>query len=352
MDVIGLDLYAEDLTIYSSIPSGSTNNIKQIRDYVRDRLAYVDAEIAALDAPAEEIPCTGITLDQTELAFDGAGTQTLIATVTPSDTTDAVVWSTDADTVATVSGGVVTAKANGSATITATCGSYSATCTVSVSGIAEESSEIDYTKDALTGVSWNDGYTYNKSTGVLTATDNEHCSDKFALQNCQYVFSCAGATWTQVFVWDENGDYAGYFQNAAGAGTPSDFHVWGVTGYKYAIKYYSATNTGVSVTMIPVDNSEDYETATVELTTANVFVTGNGKLEIVGINHGITARDKIKSVNYPTFQLFDSYENSWNKPVFQINVWNNAVYIVNAYFGANVDAMVEYYADKEPLTIT
>lgn len=45
MDVIGSDLYAEDLTIYTGIPSGNTNNIKQIRDFVRDRLTYVDGEI-------------------------------------------------------------------------------------------------------------------------------------------------------------------------------------------------------------------------------------------------------------------------------------------------------------------
>lgn len=169
MDVIGLDLYAEDLTIYTGIPQGSTNSIKQIRDYVCDRLAYVDAEIAALEAPAEEIPCTGITLDQTELTFDGAGTQTLTATVTPSDTTDAVTWSSDDLAVASVNGGVVTAKANGNATITATCGAYSATCVVSVSGISEEVSydivfengqfsteAVDY--GTLTGpIGWDDG---------------------------------------------------------------------------------------------------------------------------------------------------------------------------------------------------
>lgn len=49
MDIIGLDLYAEDLTIYTGIPSGSTNNIKQIRNYIRDRQTYVDAEFAAMN---------------------------------------------------------------------------------------------------------------------------------------------------------------------------------------------------------------------------------------------------------------------------------------------------------------
>lgn len=46
MDIVGKDLYAEDLEIYTSIPSGSTNNIIQLRNYIRDRLAYCDNQFA------------------------------------------------------------------------------------------------------------------------------------------------------------------------------------------------------------------------------------------------------------------------------------------------------------------
>ena len=48
MDIIGLELYDEDLTIYSNIPTKTTNNIQQIRNYIRDRLTYVDNEIRYL----------------------------------------------------------------------------------------------------------------------------------------------------------------------------------------------------------------------------------------------------------------------------------------------------------------
>ena len=129
--------------LFTGIPSQSTNHIQQIRAFALARQAWTDEYVSAL-TPSEQIPCTGISLDQTELTFSASGTQTLIATVTPSDTTDTVVWSTSADTVATVSGGVVTAVSNGNATITATCGAYSAICAVTVSGIETGSGGVLY----------------------------------------------------------------------------------------------------------------------------------------------------------------------------------------------------------------
>lgn len=124
---------------FTGIPYQAENNIQQIRNFVAARLPYMDEQVDAIAPPAEQIPCTGITLDQATLTFTAAGTQTLTVTVTPSNTSDAVVWSSDAPSIASVSNGVVMAKANGSATITATCGAYSATCAVSVSGIEASS---------------------------------------------------------------------------------------------------------------------------------------------------------------------------------------------------------------------
>ena len=123
---------------YSGIPSVAKNNIQQIRNFAAQRQLWADEYISNLN-PIERIPCTGIVLSQTELIFTGAGTQTLIATVEPTDTTDKIIWTTNNDGVATVNNGVVTAVFNGNATITATCGNYSAICSVSISGIEEPS---------------------------------------------------------------------------------------------------------------------------------------------------------------------------------------------------------------------
>ena len=91
----------------------------------------------AVTVNAETVPATSITLDQTTLYLysnTSANTATLTATVEPGDTTDVISWSSSDPTVATVdANGLVTAVADGTATITATAGTQKATCTVTVS---------------------------------------------------------------------------------------------------------------------------------------------------------------------------------------------------------------------------
>lgn len=81
---------------------------------------------------AAVVAATGITLDATTAKVKLGETKTLVATVTPADSTDTVTWETSDATVATVEGGIVTAVAVGTATITAKVGEFSATCTVTV----------------------------------------------------------------------------------------------------------------------------------------------------------------------------------------------------------------------------
>ena len=85
---------------------------------------------------SDPVPCTGITLSEDSISLNTiGGTQTITPTVTPNDCTDNVIWTSSDDTVATVNNGVVTAVGIGTATITATCGSFSDTCSVAVENI-------------------------------------------------------------------------------------------------------------------------------------------------------------------------------------------------------------------------
>lgn len=80
----------------------------------------------------EDVPCTGISLDKATLSLTAIGsTGTIIATVTPLDTTDSIVWTTSDAAVVTVTNGVVIQTGVGTAIITATCGQQTASCTVS-----------------------------------------------------------------------------------------------------------------------------------------------------------------------------------------------------------------------------
>lgn len=81
------------------------------------------------------VPVTGITLDKSSASLLPGDTLSLTGTVTPSNATNkAITWTSSSSQIATVSNGLVTAVAAGTATITATTadGSYKATCAVTV----------------------------------------------------------------------------------------------------------------------------------------------------------------------------------------------------------------------------
>lgn len=190
-DVCPKDIVQEDYASttgegkFTGIPSKTTNNIQQLRSYINARLTYVDGYINALQ---EDTPCTNITLNNATLSFTTDAAQTLTATLTPTDTTDKVVWSVSPTGICTVEDGVVTAIKNGTCVITATCGSHSATCNVTVNlpsvactSIALdktalqlgtiESSTPDTETNLLEGLSWKDGQ-LNDNTGIMgTGTD-------------------------------------------------------------------------------------------------------------------------------------------------------------------------------------
>ena len=125
-DKIGTELFAEDLEVFPGIPQGSTNNIKQLRNYIRDRLAYCDEQIS------NGIPGTGVTLNKSSLTVADNASATLTATVIPNNTTDEVYWWSDNTAIATVNNGGITPVAVGKCIIYAKCGSGYAPCVLTV----------------------------------------------------------------------------------------------------------------------------------------------------------------------------------------------------------------------------
>ena len=84
------------------------------------------------------VPCTGIALSESSFSLSDYVPVEIEYTVTPSDTTDAVVLSSSDTDVAVIENGYVKAVGIGTATITATCGecSDSAVVTVDIAYIA------------------------------------------------------------------------------------------------------------------------------------------------------------------------------------------------------------------------
>lgn len=112
-----------------------------------------------------DVAVTGVSLNHDELNMVvGGGTQTLVATIAPTNATNQnVTWVSDDTDVATVENGVVTAVGAGTAHITVTTqdGSYSDQCTVNV------------TVPAITPVTYN-GYGTNKGVYALYSITRDY----------------------------------------------------------------------------------------------------------------------------------------------------------------------------------
>jgi hypothetical protein len=143
-DIAPPELVAEDYAettannAFTAIPSKTSNTVQRLRTNIITRTTWVDEYLESLIV----VPCTGISLSETSIALEGATQHTLTATVTPEDTTEKITWDSDNNAVAVVANGIVQSIGNGTCNITATCGAYSATCAVTVSGITTDDTGV------------------------------------------------------------------------------------------------------------------------------------------------------------------------------------------------------------------
>jgi hypothetical protein len=147
-------------------------------------LAAVAVLFTACRKDADVISVTGITLNYEELTLIPGDTIALIATVLPDDATNKKIRWTSSDTaVATVnSEGLVTAVANGKATITATTrnGNLSDTCFVTVDYRIKWIGDWDFVVKAYRfhhGYEWWDTI---YSSGKISLKDNDGLTIPYA----------------------------------------------------------------------------------------------------------------------------------------------------------------------------
>ena len=160
----------DKLLISKDIPFTPANSASKVAYLsIMDAMAGTTYELY-IELTREAVPATGVTLSETALSLRPTEKATLAATVAPENTTDTLVWTSSNDVVATVKNGVVTAKSEGTATITAACGSAKAECAVTVlSPIPATGVTLDKTALKL----------YEGDAAKLTATvEPENTTDK------------------------------------------------------------------------------------------------------------------------------------------------------------------------------
>ena len=144
-DIQPADASVKDVTWISSSPSVATVDETGLVKAVDVGTATITVatndgwKTATCSVKVNPVSVTGVSLNKTSLTMKVGDTQTLVATVSPSDAADkSVSWSSNNTSVASVSSsGVVTAKAVGTATITVKTkdGDKTATCSVTVNPI-------------------------------------------------------------------------------------------------------------------------------------------------------------------------------------------------------------------------
>ena len=217
--------------------------INKPSDMIKDNYSFVINCDEWKDETEPEIEVAGISLNESTMSLTyascdghiyGTTSDTLIATITPSDATNKNVnWTTSEPSVVTVSRGVVTANGVGTATITATAAgdnSKTATCTVTVTDARVPATEISLNKQATT-------LTVG-STETLKATLTPSCSTSTVIWSSNN---------TSVATVDNNGEVT-----AMATGTTT---ITAKAGSKTAACTVTVSNEVISVTGVSLDKT-------------------------------------------------------------------------------------------------
>ena len=262
--------------------------------------------------PDDPIVVTGITLDKTTATVEEGATVTLTATVTPENATDkTVTWSTSNETIATVSGGVVTGVKAGEVTITAKAGDKSATCTVTVTAAETEPEVVPVT-----------GVTLSQTAVTLDIDQSITLTATVAPENATNKAVTWASDKTDVATVDANGKVT-----AVAAGT-ANITVTTADGGKTA----TCTVTVNPATDPGTDPSEEYEKVVSVLDIqSGIDITG-GK----GSGYPI---DETTGITIGKFTLMEGYFDSSSSRFGGELAWNNQEGLIKFTLGGRTNSI-------------
>ena len=275
------------------------------------------------------VSVTGISLSTNSISLSVGGTQTLTATVTPSNASDKTVyWSSSNTDVASVSdGGVVSAITPGNATITARTnnGGYTATCSVTVTASGGAGGSDSFIAN----------YNYDNKGTTWTLTN---CSDGSTYWRCPENSSTSVALFSGIFedktiVSDVvvRIDHATY-----GSGTDPSSSTFKIFNASDCNEQVAASQTGALAT------SSTYKTAIYTITSSNANSSFTDDLAIQIYKPGKQIRLRSVSIEF-------DYTDDTSKTLTSISVETaptKTVYQSGEYFDPTGLVITRHYSDS------
>lgn len=193
-----------DNVVWSVSPSGYATVTDGVVSAVNAGNCTVTATAGSASATctvtvnAAVIAVQSVSLNKSTLTLTEGGSETLTATVSPTNATNkTVTWSVTPAGFATVTNGKVDAVKAGSCTVTAACGGKSASCAVTIEAASKELT-IDSVNSTITNRTWLTSTPLVKSVYVpLTIKQN------FTLKQLDFIIHLTGDTNIEVSLYNK-----------------------------------------------------------------------------------------------------------------------------------------------------
>jgi uncharacterized protein YjdB len=295
------------------------------------------------------VSVTGVTLDKTSASLKVGNTLALTATVKPSNASNKnVSWSSSNTSVATVSNGVVTAKAQGSATITVTTadGGYKAYATITVTKTETTEPETpSTTKDAWTIMIYMCGADLESNYGLATSDIKEILSVYNQPSDVNILIQTGGAKkWNSTY--SINASYLQRYHVAnrklvldanlqkANMGLTSTFQSfleWGLTNYPAEKTGVIMWNHGGAMRGVCYDENfsdDSLLNSEVKSAVANAFTNTKQtkKLEFIGYDACLMSVQDIAEFNSSYFNYMIASEESESGYGWDYDTWVDDLY--------------------------
>ncbi len=305
----------ENETLTATVsPDGATNKNISWESSDPTVVSVVDGELTALKAgtatitvttedgaktatcavTVSNVVVTGVTLDVTSANLIAGGTVTLTPTVAPNNATNKnVSWESDAEGVATVDNGVVTAVAPGTAHITVTTedGGHTASCTITVlPSLTVYDNTATSSKVPVYG-NWADAYL--KSEFVVPASELTSMDGGTISAMTFYLSTSASAAWTgtfNVFIKEVDNTTLAAYSGTEGA-TSVYTGTLDATGSTMTINFgstykYNGGNLLVGIYQTVKGNYKDVAFYGKEVSGASLWGYNSSSLGSVSLNQG------------------------------------------------------------------